>query len=787
MGAFSLIVVINLLNRSDAMGDSIKGEPVSYNIANSISSVKAEIIAAAELSGPPPQNGFNFGNRLERAEKCITEDPYNVESWSVLVREATNNLLEEESRKLFQRCLTKVLNLELWKSYLAYVRETKNSLPNFKENMANAYDFALEKVGTDIMAYPIWNDYLIFLKGIEAQGTYAENQKITAVRRIYQRGCATPLINVDTLWKEYNSFENNVNHQLAKKIIEEKTRDFVAARKVAKEYEAVTRHLIRNAPAVPPGHRSGLAAAGIAEERSQLEHWRKYFKWEKDNPLNSEDYLFISKRVTYAYEQCLLVFGHHPDVWCEVCVWLENVSKILNQKGDASNSKNFLDAVANMYERAISHLMKYNHLMYFAYADYEESRMKVPKVHQIYERALGVEDLDPTLVYIQFMKFARRSEGIKAARAVFKRAREDKRSGALVYVAAALIEFYCSKDQNIAYKIFELGLRKHQNETSYITAYLDFLSHLNDINNTRVLFEKALASNSPDQCLEVWENYITFESLCGDLASIQKVERKRMGAFPDVFEGREAKMLIDRYKFLHLIPVSEVQLKAMQYQTALPHLQKKYKALAPLTSAAAFVTSTGTNLYADDIASRSQLFPLPDTSQMIPFKPNRTPVADTLTVPGGEFPIPPAAAAIMRKLPPPSCFQGPFVILDEFMKQMLELELPETSGPEIDRGSVGLKRALMLEEEDSDDEEGSVMRRQQHNAIRMSAMASSITAASSSSTPRSKMGSTGATPSKLANMMNSAAKAAAAAAQNEPISDIYRQRQQLKSSSGLSS
>ena len=76
----------------------------------------------------------------------------------------------------------------------------------------------------------------------------------------------------------------------------------------------------------------------------------------------------------YAYEQCLLVFGHHPDVWCEACVWLENVSRILQQKGDAANSKSFADAVANLYERAISHLMKYNHLMYFAYADYEEVR-----------------------------------------------------------------------------------------------------------------------------------------------------------------------------------------------------------------------------------------------------------------------------------------------------------------------------------------------------------------------------------------------------------------------------
>jgi len=43
------------------------------------------------------------------------------------------------------------------------------------------------------------------------------------------------------------------------------------------------------------------------------------------------------------------------------------------------------------------------------------------------------------------MRFARRAEGIKAARAVFKMAREDTRTTYHLYVAAALMEYYCSK------------------------------------------------------------------------------------------------------------------------------------------------------------------------------------------------------------------------------------------------------------------------------------------------------------------------------------------------------
>ena len=85
---------------------------------------------------------------------------------------------------------------------------------------------------------------------------------------------------------------------------------------------------------------------------------------------------------------------------------------------------------------------------------------------------LGVEDVDPTLCYIQYMKFCRRAEGVKvstrlvvtgfqfrnicfffqSARTVFKKAREDERSNFHVFVAAALMEYYSSKDNKVAFK-----------------------------------------------------------------------------------------------------------------------------------------------------------------------------------------------------------------------------------------------------------------------------------------------------------------------------------------------
>lgn len=65
-----------------------------------------------------------------------------------------------------------------------------------------------------------------------------------------------------------------------------------------------------------------------------------------------------------------------------------------------------------------------------------------------------------------------------------------------IFVAAALMEYYCSKDKNIAFRIFELGLKKFSHTPEYLLCYIDYLSHLNEDNNTRVLFERVLSSGS---------------------------------------------------------------------------------------------------------------------------------------------------------------------------------------------------------------------------------------------------------------------------------------------------
>ncbi|XP_038663739.1 cleavage stimulation factor subunit 3 isoform X5 [Scyliorhinus canicula] len=309
--------------------------------------------------------------KVKKAEKKLEENPYDLDAWSILIREAQNQPIDKARKtyerlvtqfpssgrfwklfieaeikaknydkveKLFQRCLMKVLHIDLWKCYLAYVRETKGKLPSYnclhsREKMAQAYDFALDKIGMEIMSYQIWVDYINFLKGVEAVGSYAENQRITAVRRVYQRGCVNPMINIEQLWRDYNKYEESINVHLAKKMIEDRSRDYMNARRVAKEYETVMKGLDRNAPSVPPQN--------SPQEAQQVDMWKKYIQWEKSNPLRTEDQTLITKRVMFAYEQCLLVLGHHPDIWYEAAQYLEQSSKLLAEKGMSPASAEF--------------------------------------------------------------------------------------------------------------------------------------------------------------------------------------------------------------------------------------------------------------------------------------------------------------------------------------------------------------------------------------------------------------------------------------------------------------
>lgn len=81
-----------------------------------------------------------------------------------------------------------------------------------------------------------------------------------------------------------------------------------------------------------------------------------------------------------------------------------------------------------------------------------------------------------------------------------------------------------------------------------------------------------------------------------------------------------------------------------------------------------------------------QTLPRPDFAQMIPYKPKQNAYPGEHPLAGGTFPQPPALAALCSQLPPPVCFRGPFVSIDQLFDVFNHIQLPEVPVPGADNG-----------------------------------------------------------------------------------------------------
>ncbi|KAL2335157.1 hypothetical protein Fmac_016370 [Flemingia macrophylla] len=566
---------------------------------------------------------------------------------------AVNN--NDAIKQIFSRCLLNCLQIPLWRCYIRFIRKVNDRKGiEGQEETRKAFDFMLNYVGADIASGPVWVEYIAFLKSLPTANAQEESHRMTTVRKVYQKAIVTPTHHIEQLWKDYENFENSVSRQLAKGLISEYQPKYASARAVYREKKKYVEEIDWNMLAVDFTIRINHL------EEMQWVAWKRLISFEKGNPQRI-DTASSNKRIIFTYEQCLMYMYHYPDVWYDYATW--------HAKGGS------IDAAIKVFQRALKALPD-SEVLRYAYAELEESRGAIQAAKKIYENLLGDGVSATALAHIQFIRFLRRTEGVEAARKYFLDARKSPSCTYHVYVAYATMAFCLDKDPKMAHNVFEAGLKRFMHESVYILEYADFLIRLNDDQNIRALFERALSSLPPEESVEVWKKFTQFEQTYGDLASMLKVEQRRKEALSGVEDEREEEALesslqdiVSRYSFMDLWPCTSNDLDHLARKEWLAKKIFKKEEKTILLNGTSLLDKTSMA----GISTASTNIVYPDTSKMVIYDPKHTPGSGTNAFDEILKATPPALVAFLANLP---AVEGPTPNVDIVLSICLQSDLP---------------------------------------------------------------------------------------------------------------
>jgi tetratricopeptide (TPR) repeat protein len=165
-----------------------------YRWINCCPFTEAVVVKREQLKGLSLQEQRRvFSENTVKYEERIEANVWDTEAWTALITEAQSKDISisrgiyerflaqfptagrywkyyaeqelaaknfENVEKIFTRCLLKCPNIELWKCYLNYIQTVKQH----KEQIIEAFEFALEHMAMDISANHIWQDYILFVK-----------------------------------------------------------------------------------------------------------------------------------------------------------------------------------------------------------------------------------------------------------------------------------------------------------------------------------------------------------------------------------------------------------------------------------------------------------------------------------------------------------------------------------------------------------------------------------------------------------------------------------------------
>ena len=279
------------------------------------------------------------------------------------------------------------MSIELWKLYLGYIIQLNPDadLPDnakARQTISQAFEYALQHVGLDFHSTHIWQDYLNFVKKWPEANAFELGVKTDTLRKIYYRAISIPIINIESIWRDYDAYENNANRMTAKKLITEKSSVYMTARAAVRDLQSFHDVISVDVLPTPP--------TWSEPERKNLKYWSKWLGWEKTNPLNIVDSIALNARIMYAFRKAMAVLRFYPEIWLDAA--------ICQSKFD---SKTDSGAAIKLLERGLE-IMPDSLLLTFYAAEIDEKAGRIDETKQRFEKLISglqvkMETLQPQI------------------------------------------------------------------------------------------------------------------------------------------------------------------------------------------------------------------------------------------------------------------------------------------------------------------------------------------------------------------------------------------------------
>ncbi|KAH6670972.1 mRNA 3'-end-processing protein RNA14 [Plectosphaerella plurivora] len=282
-------------------------------------------------------------------ERFIQHFPQSAEIWVEWIKLELDCMNTTAAEALFQRSLLTVADVRLWTTYINYIRR-RNDLVNdpngaARQVISQSYEFVIDNVGMDRESGQLWKDWIQFIKSGPGQvggGGWQDQQKMDQLRKAFHRAIAVPMTAVTDLWKDYDQFELGLNKATGRQFIQKRSPGYMTAKSASLQMDRKLGRLQRTTlPRLAP--MPGFA--GDQEFKEQVEIWKDWIQWEKEDPLvlKDEEPEAYYSRVLYAYKQAVMALRFWPEIWVDAAEW--SFANNINRNGIDMGSKFLTDGI----------------------------------------------------------------------------------------------------------------------------------------------------------------------------------------------------------------------------------------------------------------------------------------------------------------------------------------------------------------------------------------------------------------------------------------------------------